>query len=146
VSLRVEITLAGPPRGKAVKRAAPNHPGVYTDRKSVSREAALRLAAEHAMDGRPPTAQPVRVTIEQRFPIAASWSRKKKAAALAGMILPATKPDWDNIAKLCGDCLNQMIFVDDRQIVDGSVRKIYSERPGLTILVETIELFTGAAT
>ena len=129
MSLRVVIELSGPPRGKAVKRAAPNHPGVYTDGKSVSREAALRLAAEHAMAGRPPTAQPVSVVLEQRFPVAQSWSRKKRDAALAGLLRPAMKPDWDNIGKLC-DCLNQMVFVDDRQVVDGAVHKIYSEIRG----------------
>ncbi len=136
--MRVVVELSGPPRGKAVKRAAPNHPGVYTDAKSASREAALQYAAAKAMNGQPPTGQPVRVTIEQRFPIARSRPRKWQRAALAGMIRPTVKPDWDNIGKLC-DCLNQVVFLDDKQIVDGSVRKIYSERPGVTFLVETLE-------
>lgn len=138
MTLRVVITLSGRPRGKAVKRAAPNHPGVYTDAKSVNREAALTLAAQDAMGDRPPTPFPVKVVIEQRFPFLKSWNKREKAEAIAGVLRPAKKPDWDNIAKLC-DCLSHVVFHDDAQVVDGEIHKIYSEHPGLTVIVETIE-------
>ena len=137
-AMRIVVQLAGPPRGKAVKRRAPNHRGVYTDPKSVNREAALTLAAEAAMRGQPPTWLPVKVAIEQRFPLLKSFTKRERADAISGVLRPAKKPDWDNIAKLC-DCLTKVVFYDDAQVVDGEVHKIYSEFPGLTIIVETID-------
>jgi Holliday junction resolvase RusA-like endonuclease len=88
------------------------------------------------MAGRAPLQGPVRVVMTMRFPVPASWSKKNQAAALAGQIRPTIKPDWDNGAKLC-DAINMVVFLDDKQVVDGRVIKLYSERPGLTIEVES---------
>lgn len=41
------------------------------------------------------------------------------------VILPAVKPDWDNLGKLIGDALNGILWKDDALIVDGAVRKRY---------------------
>jgi Holliday junction resolvase RusA-like endonuclease len=145
VSLRVTIELAGAPRGKGRPRAVIRrskagavHPGVYTDGKTRTYEAQLRYAAQQEMTGRPPTALPVRVTVEARFPVSASWSKRKQRAALAGEARPCTVPDWENIAKLL-DALNGVVWLDDRQVVDGTIRKIYAEAPSLVVTVETIE-------
>jgi Holliday junction resolvase RusA-like endonuclease len=140
VSLRVTIELAGPPRGKGRGRAVSTQHGarVFTDDKTRKYEAQLRYAAMQEMAGRAPTIQPVRVHVEAVFQIAESWSKKKRAAALVGHVHPCTTPDADNLLK-CLDSLNGVVFADDRQIVEATVRKLYGERPGLTVQVETIE-------
>lgn len=43
------------------------------------------------------------------------------------LILPTTKPDWDNIAKNICDALNGVVYPDDKAIVTGSVKKVYSD-------------------
>lgn len=138
--MRIVIDLAGPPRGKGRGRAVSTQHGarVFTDDKTRKYEARLGFAGQYEMAGRVPIAEPVSVTVEARFPIAASWSKKKQRDALAGLIRPATTPDADNLLKSL-DGLNGVVWRDDRQIVDAVVRKIYSDRPGLTITVETLE-------
>jgi Holliday junction resolvase RusA-like endonuclease len=141
VSLHVVITLAGPPRGKGRPRATVNprtgFARVYTDDRTARYESQLRYAAQQEMAGRPPTAQPIRVMVEARFQPAPSWSAKKQQAALAGHIRPATTPDADNLLK-CLDALNGVAWVDDRQIVDAVIRKVYAEAPALVVTIETI--------
>lgn len=44
-----------------------------------------------------------------------------------------TKPDWDKIARSCCDALSGIIFKDDKQIIDASVRKGYGLSPGVVI-------------
>jgi Holliday junction resolvase RusA-like endonuclease len=121
-------------------------------------ESHLRLAAQEAMAGRAPLDGPVKVRVVAAFPVPASWSRRKRADALAGIIRPTVKPDADNLIKCVGDGLNAVIWRDDSQIVTASIAKIYSDRPALRIEIEPIvtalretarapepELFTRAA-
>jgi Holliday junction resolvase RusA-like endonuclease len=130
------IELSGTPRGKGRGRAVstPNGARVFTDNKTRLYEAQLRHAGEITMAGRLPIAVALRVDVVARFPIAQSWSKRKRAEALAGTLRPCTTPDADNVLKIL-DGLNNIVWIDDKQIVDATVRKIYSERPGLTITV-----------
>jgi Holliday junction resolvase RusA-like endonuclease len=111
---------------------------VATPDKTRTYEAQLRYAAQERMGERLPTPHPVRVNVTARFPIAESWSKKKRASALAGTIWPCTKPDSDNLLK-CLDGLNGIVWIDDKQVVVATIRKIYSDRPGLTIEVDSLE-------
>ena len=56
-----------------------------------------------------------------------SWSGKKKAAAIAREIFPTTKPDVDNVIKGLFDACNDVVFKDDKQVVDLTVKKRYSD-------------------
>lgn len=137
----IEIILAGPPRGKErVKTARDGHS--YTPERTVSFEGRLAYAAQIVMDGRPPLDGPLALHMELHLPIPASWSAKKRAAALSGEIQPTVKPDFDNGAK-CIDALNLLVFVDDRQIVDARIRKFYSDRPRTIVRVSSYgDVFT----
>ena len=88
------------------------------------------------MEGRAPLEGPLSASMVVQLPVPASWSRKKRADALAGIIRPTSKPDADNYAKAALDAFNQIVFVDDSQVVDLSVRKIYAETPRLVVTVE----------
>ncbi len=161
MSLRIAIELAGTPRGKGAGRAAiggNGHARVFTDERTRKYESQLRFSAQQAMAGRQPTAQPVVVIVEARVQLPATWSRRKQLAALARQVWPTTRPDCENYLKTL-DALNGVVWVDDKQIVDERITKIYSEHPGLTVIVETVEppgtpkaagdraadLFTGGA-
>ncbi|MGN5479503.1 RusA family crossover junction endodeoxyribonuclease [Cupriavidus basilensis] len=79
----------------------------------------MALAAEQAMEGRPPLAGPLYVEIDIVLAIPASWPKKRQALALAGRIGATKKPDASNILKAIEDGMNGVVFVDDSQIVDG---------------------------
>jgi Holliday junction resolvase RusA-like endonuclease len=123
----IEFVLAGPPRGKErVKQGAAGHS--YTPERTVTYEGRLAYAAQIAMDGRPPLDGPLVLDVRMFFPVPASWPQKRRAAALSGKERPTVKPDWDNGGKLT-DALNLIVWIDDKQVVDGRVRKFYSDRP-----------------
>jgi Holliday junction resolvase RusA-like endonuclease len=69
------------------------------------------------------------------MPIPESRSAKNKAAAIAGDIMPITRPDFENIAMIDGMNLDRhkrpIVWGDDAHIVSAQVLKIYHERPRL---------------
>lgn len=131
----MRIWLAGPVRGKGRPRFVRATGRTYTPPETVSYEAALRIAAQLAMDGRPPFAGQVEITMVARFEVPKAFSRLKRQQALDGVLRPTRKPDLDNIAKLA-DALNGVVWLDDRQITDATLLKRYSAEPGLLITVE----------
>jgi Holliday junction resolvase RusA-like endonuclease len=71
--------------------------------------------------------------------IPASWSQKKRQAAMKGRVRPTIKPDADNVLKGCCDAINGVVWVDDKQAVRVGVEKWYRDLPGLVVIVEEIE-------
>lgn len=128
------IELCGTPQGKGRPRFARATGHAFTPAKTRAFEADLKFQAQEVMAGRPPVDGPLECTVVALFPIPKSWSKKKQAAAMAGEIRPTTKPDVDNIMKAI-DSFNQVVFVDDSQIVNASVMKLYSARPALQITI-----------
>lgn len=96
-------------------------------------EELLSQAGVEAMKATPPRLGALSVRIEAGMPIPASWSQKKRHAALSGDLAPTGKPDFDNIAKAVGDSLNKIVWHDDSQIIVCAFRKFYSAEPGLTV-------------
>lgn len=96
---------------------------------------AIRDAAQAVMVGREPLTGPLVVVVYAFMPIPASWPKGRQREARQRLIRPQTKPDWDNIGKVC-DALNGIVWGDDACVVDGSVRKFYAEVPELVITVE----------
>lgn len=62
-----------------------------------------------------------------------SWSKKERAAAIAGVIQPTTKPDVSNVVKGIEDALNGIWYKDDSQIVEEHVIKQYAREPGVVV-------------
>lgn len=146
----IRIELAGAPKGKGRPRfhivktkSGKSFGSAYTDAQTRRFESNLAYAAQQAMNGRKPLCGPLKVTVRALMPIPASWSKKKQQDARAGLLLPTTKPDWENIAKTL-DGANHIVWGDDSQIVDGRVLKIYSDRPCLQIEVEPIQSVLNA--
>lgn len=93
-----------------------------------------QLAALH-MRGKRPTDKPVALLVHIFKSIPPSWPRRDREAALAGAIRPDSRADWDNYGKACSDAMNRIVYLDDSQVVDGRVIKLYSDRPALRIEV-----------
>jgi len=135
----ITICLAGTPTGKGRPRFVRVTGRAYTPAKTRDYEDNLRYAAQVAMGGRAPLDVPLDVTVTATFPIPESWSQKKKRSALLYEIRPTTKPDADNLLKVL-DALNQVAFVDDKQIVRATIEKFYGLAPRLEIVIRPIEL------
>jgi Holliday junction resolvase RusA-like endonuclease len=72
---------------------------------------------------------PINVVVKFIMPIPESWSGKKKREAIGK---PHTKkPDIDNLLKGLFDSVNKIVWIDDNQVYQTTVRKIYGETPGI---------------
>lgn len=70
------------------------------------------------------------------IPIPASTSKKKRARMLAGEIKPITRNgDLDNLLKFYWDCMNGVVYVDDRQIWRSSEIRKFTETPYVRIII-----------
>ena len=67
-----------------------------------------------------------------------SWSRKKRAAAVSGEVLPVSRPDLDNYCKAALDILNEVVIKDDSCVISVLTAKRYSNSPRLSIKLYSI--------
>lgn len=114
--------IPGKPRGKGrpkiVRRKTSKGiiPVAVTPDETVNSEQAIRWHVSQLW-GQPPLSGPLDVLIVSFFLKPASTSKK--------VIVPAVKPDWDNLGKLVCDSLNGLLWSDDSRIVDGACKKRY---------------------
>ena len=64
-----------------------------------------------------------------------SFSKKKQQSCLDGKMLPRSKPDADNVAKIFLDAMNKVIYRDDSDVTELIVRKFYSQHEGVQVIV-----------
>jgi Holliday junction resolvase RusA-like endonuclease len=94
------------------------------------------VAAEHAPAALIETEIRLFVDIYRPMPKAISDSKKKRADAISGVLRPTKKPDLDNLVKGIKDGLSKVIWRDDAQIVEMTVRKFYSENPKAVVKID----------
>ncbi|OZY58603.1 hypothetical protein CJF39_15165 [Pseudomonas lundensis] len=127
--------------GEAVGKGRPRvstiggHARMFTPQKTANYETLIAMAAQQAMAGRELIDGPVLVEMKILVSVAASWSKKKTAEALAGDVMPTKKPDADNVLKAICDGINGIVFKDDVQVVNVSLSKRFSETPGVSVRV-----------
>lgn len=138
--MTITIWIPGIPVGKGRARAVirGGRIGHYTPKTTLGWEKGAKTLAKAAMRGRPPLEGPVEVLIVAWMPVPASWPAWKRAAALAGEIMPTTKPDKDNIEKAVMDALNGVAWRDDALAVDGRTTKRYADSPGVAVVVNAL--------
>lgn len=89
-----------------------------------------------------PLGPPIALLLEFTWPWRASDSKR---ARLLGRIPCTVKPDADNMAKTLTDVLVMAGFLaHDAEVTDLTVRKWIGNRPGLRLVMATLELGTGA--
>jgi Holliday junction resolvase RusA-like endonuclease len=138
----VSFLVPGEPQGKGRPRIGKvgAHARMFTPTKTLAYEGLIALAAQTAMDGRPMLAGPVLLEMKMLHPIRDSWSKKKKAGALAGEIAPTIKCDADNCLKAVCDALNGIVWKDDVQVVNVVLSKRFAETPGVSVRVVPLEM------
>ena len=138
-SLTFHIHTIPVPKGRPKFSKIGGFVRTYTPKKTQDFEAYVREAAKQAMT-REPLETPLAVYLYFRLPIPHSYSKKRTTACLAGSEKPTKKPDLDNLAKSVLDALNGVIYLDDSQIVSLHMTKVYSQHPGIDLLIrEQIE-------
>lgn len=103
-------------------------------------EAHVKEAARYAMGALSPFEGAVKLLLRIRLEPPASTSRKKRALMISGAIRPTKVPDSSNVLKSCEDGMKGVAFVDDCQVTDLSVRKIYAETEGVDVIVIPLDL------
>lgn len=138
-AFHITITVPGPPRAKGAGRVgvAGGRGMVFTDPKTRSELAMIRMMAEQAMAGRAPYEGPVILRLCAWREVPASLSKRKRALALEGRLFPVTRPDFDNHYKMV-DALNKIVWRDDAQVVSVVGHKRYAETPRLVIDVRSM--------
>lgn len=136
----ITFFVPGQPVGKGRPRIGRvgNHARMFTPAKTVNYEGLVAHAASQAMGGQARIEGPVDVHLHIGCQVPASWSRKKQEQALAGAILPTTKPDIDNIEKAIYDALNGVAWKDDVQVCDVVKRKRYAATPGVRVTIHPV--------
>jgi Holliday junction resolvase RusA-like endonuclease len=134
----VVIEVPGEPRGwgrtgvrLATTKGGRVFPVHYTDKKTRIEQSVLRIAAQQAMAGRPPLDGPLVCRVTAVYLPPASWSKKKKAQAIGGLIRQSVAPDADNILKLLNDSFNKLVWVDDARVCEQTITKWYGPSPFL---------------
>ena len=121
--------------GTAVPKQRPRMGGrrAYTPKKTKDYEQKVRQAFSDEYRGDIPVyaeGVPVMASIEVIQGVPQSWSKKKREAALSGVVAPTTRNgDLDNIAKSILDALNECVYHDDCQVTTLIISKRYGEEP-----------------
>jgi Holliday junction resolvase RusA-like endonuclease len=134
----VMYTVYGEPVGKGRPRFAKRGAFVstYTPQKTKTYEDEIRMMAKAAMGSSEPLETPVTVAIYIRVGLPASYSKQKRKDALEGTLKPTKKPDIDNIAKCFLDAMNDIVYFDDKQVVNLHITKVYAETPAVEVMVK----------
>ncbi len=130
--MKVQFTIPGKPfawrRARSNGKVRFNDPAMEAHANVVQAIALPHFAAP--LDG------PVRLDIRAVFKVPESWSKKRKDAALWR---PHTsKPDSDNLAKQIGDALNRIAWLDDSQIADSRVVKLWGNRDETIVYIDSM--------
>ena len=134
----VMYTVYGEPVGKGRPRFAKrgNFVSTYTPLKTKTYEDEIRMMAKAAMGSSEPLETPVTVAIYIRVGIPTSFSKQKRKDAIEGILKPTKKPDADNVLKCFLDAMNEIVYLDDKQVVNIHLTKVYSETPAVEIMVK----------
>ena len=108
----------------------------YTDAKTLTYEKSIQTYAKQAMGSTSPLIGAVAAYLHIGIPIPPSYSKTRQKACIEGIERPTKKPDIDNIVKAVLDGMNGIVYLDDKQVVDLHLTKVYSETEGVDILIK----------
>jgi Holliday junction resolvase RusA-like endonuclease len=67
-----------------------------------------------------------------------SWNKEKKEDAESGLLKPIKTPDLDNIVKAIQDGMQNVAFMDDKQICEIYARRFYSDKDMIYVDFKTL--------
>lgn len=112
--------------------------GTYTPAETKNYENWVKLCFINKYPDFKPLEKALKVKIYAYYEIPKSKSKKIKLDMLNDKIRPTIKPDTDNIAKSILDSLNKIAYLDDKQVVDLQVKKLYADKPLVHVVIEEI--------
>jgi Holliday junction resolvase RusA-like endonuclease len=134
----VTIVITGAPVPKGRPRMT-RRGHAYTPSRTVAYERMIGQLAAFEMRGRPPLTVPVRVELLVELPVPASWSMRRRAAAITGDIVPTSRPDVDNFVKAILDAINSIVICDDAQVVEISATKKFGIAPKMVATIFALD-------
>lgn len=75
------------------------------------------------------------------FPTPSNLSQADKVLAEMGYINNISMPDFDNLAKTYTDMLKGILLYDDRLVISGAVKKRYSIKPRVEVVISYMKDF-----
>lgn len=134
--MKIKFTIPGEPKGKGRHRTTKSGQ-TYTPKETTMYENLVKaMYYQYCRGIKFDDTTQLDIRITAYFPIPKSVSKKKREAMLAHTIRPIVKCDWDNIGKIVCDALNGIAYHDDKQVVDGQVRKFYSDQPRVVVTIQ----------
>lgn len=124
--------------GEPTPWAAPKRRGrgMYDVKSQEKRNAILDILSQKSR-GFTPYDKALCVHVYLAMEIPRSFSKKKRAMAISGELMPTCKPDRSNCLKFAEDILEEAgIITNDSIIVDGRTFQYYSEHPRTTFDVK----------
>lgn len=135
IKIEIRFTVPGEPVGKGRPRFVRTFSGgrAITPTKTRWYEEDVRCEYYTQCDHRFSDKDMLKIHIDAYFNIPKSASKKRTKDMLEKKIRPTKKPDADNIIKVIADALNDVAYYDDKQIVDCSISKYYSDIPRVEV-------------
>jgi len=116
------IVIPGQPKSKGRPRFARGR--VFTPATTLQYERLVAAAAREVISE--PITGNVQVDIIAVYQVPKSWAKALQASARRGDIMP-TRPDIDNVIKICLDGMNAAAYLDDQQVHMISAEKRYGD-------------------
>ena len=133
--MKIRFIIPGPCVAKPRPRFSSKTGRVYTPNKGHKYE---KLVKESYGDNPCFEDQFISIKILFKFEVPKSYSKKKRAEALAGNLRP-TKADIDNYIKSVLDGLNKVAFLDDRYIFSIEASKIFAEESETIVEINSMK-------
>ncbi len=127
--MKIQKTIMVEPVAKARARTIKLESGEYrsyTPQKTVFAEGMIREAVFGLAYFKPGT--PIKLE--------AIFYRVKPKSTPKRVILPVTKPDWDNLGKLLTDALQKYLYASDAQITTALIKKRFGFPPRIELKME----------
>ena len=133
--MKIEFVIPGPAQAKQRPRVNRNTGRIYTPGATHKYE---KLVKESYGDNPCFEDQFISIKILFKFEVPKSYSKKKRAEALAGDLRP-TKADIDNYIKSVLDGLNKVAFLDDRYICSIEASKVFAEEAKTIVEINSMK-------
>lgn len=110
---------------------------IYDQQKTEKEQLRWYLWSKYKED---PICGPIEVNFSFYMPMPKNSSGPRKKDMLYGVLHHITCPDIDNLCKFYLDVMNNLIYVDDRQICKLTSEKLYATEPYTLIQILPIKI------
>lgn len=142
----LNLTILGTPKPKQSARFYAKGNKVFSFQKKEvvqnERNIAFEVKQQLPMCFKP-FDEPIGVEVLYVFPPKESFTKKQKEFLReGGIIYKDTKPDVDNITKMCLDAMQGVVYINDSRICEYKATKQYGNSPRIQMRVYTLNATT----